>query len=296
MNNTLRLWLTPLLITPLLLIATTSRAAALPSDADILEVIKTRIDVERQGVGIVVGVIGEHRRSIVSFGKADQQTGTPVGGDTIFEIGSVTKVFTAILLADMVERGEVKLTDPISMYLPKAVIVPSRAGKQITLGDLSSQVSGLPGRPTNLDPKDPLNPFADYSTEQMYAFLSSYELTRDVGAQYEYSNYAVGLLGHVLTLRAGTDYETLVRKRITGPEVNVALPLDSNPRGGRTPQGGFLGVLGSSRPRAGAAPRRRPRRSCRRSRTAPRTPNDQTAGSVRAENVGTALGNGMPGM
>jgi len=62
--------------------------------------------------------------------------------------------------------------------------------------------------PDNLAPKNPLNPYADYSVEQMYAFLSRYTLTRDIGSKYEYSNLGVGLLGHILALRAGTDYET----------------------------------------------------------------------------------------
>src|SRR5262249_5931730 len=140
-----------------------------------------------------------------------------VNGDSVFEIGSVTKVFTAILLADMVERGEVSLNDPISKYLPESVKTPTRDGKEITLRDLSTQTSGLPRMPNNLSPKDAQNPYADYSVEQMYAFLSNYTLTRDIGAKYEYSNVGVGLLGHILALRAGMDYETLVRTRIAQP-------------------------------------------------------------------------------
>jgi CubicO group peptidase (beta-lactamase class C family) len=117
----------------------------------------------------------------------------------------------------MVERGEVSLNDPISKYLPKTVKTPTRDGKEITLLDLATQTSGLPRLPTNFERKDPQNPYADYSVDQMYSFLSSYTLTRGIGEQYEYSNLGVGLLGHILTLRAGTDYEALVRKRICEP-------------------------------------------------------------------------------
>ena len=106
--------------------------------------------------------------------------------------------------ADMVKRGEVKLDDPISRYLPASVRVPQRNGKQITLVDLATQSSGLPRLPTNLAPADMNNPYADYSVKQLYDFLSSYTLTRDIGAQYEYSNLGMGLLGHVLSLRALT--------------------------------------------------------------------------------------------
>ena len=95
--------------------------------------------------------------------------------------------------------------------------MPERGGRQITLQDLATHTSGLPRLPSNLAPKDPANPYADYSVEQLYQFLSSYQLTRDIGSQYEYSNLGGGLLGHVLARRAGMDYETLVRSRICEP-------------------------------------------------------------------------------
>jgi len=141
----------------------------------------------------------------------------PVNGDTVFEIGSITKVFTSLLLMDMVKKGEVALDDPVSKFLPSTVKVPERNGRKITLQDLSTQSSGLPRMPSNFAPKDPTNPYADYSVDQFYQFLSGYQLTRDIGEKYEYSNLGVGLLGHALALRAGTSYETLVKTRITGP-------------------------------------------------------------------------------
>jgi CubicO group peptidase (beta-lactamase class C family) len=109
------------------------------------------------------------------------------------------------------------LTDPVSKYLPASVKMPERNNRKITLEDLSTQSSGLPRLPSNLSPKDALNPYADYSVDRMYEFLSGYQLTRDVGEKYEYSNLGVGLLGHVLTRRAGMDYESLVKSRICDP-------------------------------------------------------------------------------
>jgi serine-type D-Ala-D-Ala carboxypeptidase/endopeptidase len=140
-----------------------------------------------------------------------------LNGDTIFEIGSATKVFTSLLLADMVQRGEVALADPVAKYLPADVKVPQRGGRQITLQDLATHTSGLPRLPGNLSPKDPTNPYADYSVTQLYQFISAYDLARDIGSEYEYSNLGGGLLGHVLARRAGMDYEALVRSRICGP-------------------------------------------------------------------------------
>jgi serine-type D-Ala-D-Ala carboxypeptidase/endopeptidase len=190
---------------------------AMPSDSEIEQILVDRIDVRHQSVGIVVGVIGPEGRRVVAYGRLNQGDPRPLNGDTVFEIGSVTKVFASLLQADMVQRGEVALDDPVAKYLPASVKMPERNSRQITLVDLATHTSGLPRLPTNLTPKDPGNPYADYTVAQLYQFLSGYQLTRDPGAQYEYSNLGGGLLGHVLALRAGMSYEALVRSRICDP-------------------------------------------------------------------------------
>jgi D-alanyl-D-alanine-carboxypeptidase/D-alanyl-D-alanine-endopeptidase len=192
-------------------------AQSVPPDAEIHKILADRIDRDHQGVGIVVGAIEPKGRRVVSWGALEKNDKRPLNGDTVFEIGSMSKVFTSLLLMDMVAKGEVSLTDPVAKFLPPAVKIPERNGKKITLQDLSTQSSGLPRMPTNFTPKDPSNPYADYSVDQMYQFLSSYTLTRDIGEKYEYSNLGVGLLGHALALRAGMSYEALVKSRITGP-------------------------------------------------------------------------------
>jgi D-alanyl-D-alanine-carboxypeptidase/D-alanyl-D-alanine-endopeptidase len=101
--------------------------------------------------------------------------------------------------------------------LPATVKVPSRNGREIELVDLATHTSGLPRLPRNLKPADLKNPYADYTVAQLYEFLGGYTLTRDIGAKYEYSNLGGGLLGHVLALKAGTSYETLVERRICAP-------------------------------------------------------------------------------
>jgi CubicO group peptidase (beta-lactamase class C family) len=132
----------------------------------------------------------------------------------VFEIGSVTKTFTATLLADMVKRGLISLDDPVAKYLPKNVKMPARGGKEITLLDLATQRSGLPGMPSNFNPADPDNPYADYTAKKLFEFLSSYVLPRDIGVSYEYSNLGVGLLGEALARKAGKSYEALLTERI----------------------------------------------------------------------------------
>ena len=104
----------------------------------------SRIDKQQQSMGIVVGVIDSTGRRTISYGKFDTGDNRAVDGNTIFEIGSVTKVFTSLLLADMVQRGEVALTDSVAKYLPAGVKMPERNGRQITLEDLATHTSGLP--------------------------------------------------------------------------------------------------------------------------------------------------------
>jgi CubicO group peptidase (beta-lactamase class C family) len=192
-------------------------ASHVPKDSDIRRILASRIDKYRQSVGIVVGVIEPKGRRIVAYGALDQGNAQPLNGDTVFEIGSITKVFTSLLLADMVQRGEVALDDPVGKYLPAEVKVPQRNGRQITLQDLATHTSGLPEDPSNINPRDPANPLADYSADRLYAFLSSYTLERDIGSRYEYSNLGAALLGQALARHAGMDYEALVEARISKP-------------------------------------------------------------------------------
>ena len=197
-----------LLFLPLLL------SAATPDE--LRDALRNRVESGRKAVGIIVGTITPEGRSVIASGKTTRDGNTPLDGDSIFEIGSVTKVFTSLLLADMVERGEVTLDTPVAKLLP-GVTIPSRDGKEITLLDLSMQVSGLPRLPNNMRPADAMNPYADYDATRLYEFLARCQLTRPIGEKYEYSNLGVGLLGHALARKSGMSYEALLRKRIFEP-------------------------------------------------------------------------------
>jgi CubicO group peptidase (beta-lactamase class C family) len=105
-------------------------------------------EVVQKRDGIVAGVTGPQGRKVVTFG--DPQV---LNGDTVFEIGSITKVFTALLLCDMVRRNEVALSDPVSRYLPASTSVPRRSGRDISLADLATHTSGLPCLPSNMNRK-----------------------------------------------------------------------------------------------------------------------------------------------
>jgi len=193
-----------------------AKTTAGPTDAEMQSLLKERLH-PKADTGIVVGLLDSRGPRITAAGKGGPAGVPPLDGDTVFEIGSVTKVFTTAVLAVMVESKEVSLLDPVAKFLPPTVRVPSKNGKEIKLIDLATQTSGLPTVPANMRPKDFANPYADYTVQQMYAFLSGYELTRDIGEKYEYSNLGLGLLGHVLSLKAGLSYETLVAERILKP-------------------------------------------------------------------------------
>jgi serine-type D-Ala-D-Ala carboxypeptidase/endopeptidase len=204
------------LVTPVIIASAVCIALAGARDAEIAAAIKSRVEAKKT-VGMVVATIEpDGSTSAAAFGNAGPGA-RPLDADSVFEIGSITKVFTAILLAEMADRGLVKLDDPVAMHLPADVRIPERNGRKITLLDLSTQSSGLPRMPGNFRPSNPLNPYADYTVAQMFDFLGRYQLTRDIGAEFEYSNLGVGLLGHALARRAGTSYEALVRERILNP-------------------------------------------------------------------------------
>ncbi|HEV3087677.1 MAG TPA: serine hydrolase [Candidatus Elarobacter sp.] len=184
-----------------------------PAGGDLQQQLNARV-ADVPGTGIVVGVIEGAKTTIYKAGSTG--TAVPLDEHTEFEIGSVTKTFTATVLAAMVRDGTVKLDDPVGKYLPASVHVPSRNGKAITLLNLATQHSGLPRLPSNMEASD-ADPYAHYSARDMYAFLNGYTLPRDPGASFEYSNYGVGLLGQALANAAHTSYASLVQTRVLAP-------------------------------------------------------------------------------
>lgn len=207
-----------LAILPATRIASIGSASAESLSSEAIHAILTeRIEVGRQSTGIVAVVSDSTGSRLFTYGRPDTPDNRPLDGETVFEIGSITKVLTALLLTDMVEHGEVVLGDPVAKYLPTSVRVPEYNGKAITLIDLASYTSGLPHMPDNIISKDPLNPFADYTVDQLYTFLSGYALKYEPGTHVEYSNVGFALLGIVLSRRANKSYEELLLERICKP-------------------------------------------------------------------------------
>jgi CubicO group peptidase (beta-lactamase class C family) len=178
--------------------------------------------VNKSKSAIVVGFVDPNGTSVYSFGNFtakgendNNNASIPANENTIFRIGSITKTFTTLLLADMVKQGTVKLDDPIEKYLPANVKVPEYNGKKITLEDLATHTSGLPEWPSNIWVNNEVgNLNANYTADQLYQALSNTTLTREPGSKFQYSSFGLGLLGHILSLKAGMPYEKLVNDRI----------------------------------------------------------------------------------
>ncbi len=188
-------------------------------------------------MGLAIGIVQGGRSECFGYGKISTASDKVPDETTLFEIGSITKVFTALALADMAREGLVALDDPVRKWLPDSVKVPTRDGQEITLAHLASHTSGLPrlGRILEFQAVgNPLNPFARFSVEDLYKTLATSSLAATPGTKYAYSNLGAGLLGHALARRAGMDYEELLRRRILVPlemnDTRIALSHDAKSR------------------------------------------------------------------
>lgn len=167
---------------------------------------------------LVIGVVQKGKTYWLGFGQISETNTNPPDAETIFEIGSVTKVFTGVALAQRVADGKLSLDDPIRKYLPAEVTLPTEV-QGITLKQLATHTAGLPRLPSNLDLSEAnaANPYLRYTTKELYEYLKTAKLDGVPGAKSAYSNLGVGLLGHILELRAGVSYEQLLREQILSP-------------------------------------------------------------------------------
>jgi len=157
--------------------------------------------------GLAVGVEQRSARIQRFYGEAGNRS--RITADTEFEIGSITKTFTATLLADEDRRGTMHITDPLARFAPPGMRVPSFDGQQILLLHLADHTSGLPRGVPDFSP--PLMPQA------MWQFVSSYVLQRPPGAQFLYSNLGYGLLARAIARRESSTEDALFARIITGP-------------------------------------------------------------------------------
>ncbi|MGE0398846.1 MAG: serine hydrolase domain-containing protein [Kofleriaceae bacterium] len=184
-----------------------------PHAAAVAAQVKPFIDAEVVS-GIVVGLYDGGKREIYGFGTGPK--GAPPNGTTLFEIGSITKVFTALLLADSVQRREVSLDTAVSDLLPPGVTVPSKDKQLITLQQLALHTSSLPRLPPSL-PTTATDPYAAYTEEMLYRDLIQTQLEHPPGTMISYSNFGYGLLGFALGRKIGGGYAKVMSERILRP-------------------------------------------------------------------------------
>lgn len=185
------------------------------AEIDLAAVTAERVAQSETPACIAVGLVGDTART--AFSCSPGAGPLRLDADSIFEIGSITKGLTGILLADMVLRGEVRLDDPASKYSRPGAKLPSRGGREITLRDLVTHTAGLPGMPPGLKPKDPQDPLADYDADALYAALAVTEIKRDIGTSSEYSNFGFMWLSEILARRGRSTYEALLVERVLVP-------------------------------------------------------------------------------
>jgi CubicO group peptidase (beta-lactamase class C family) len=167
--------------------------------------------------GLSIGILKKGEFIYYNYGETAKGNGQLPNEHTIFEIGSISKTFTAILFADAIEKGKVNLEDPASKYLPDSIPPLAYEGVPVVLKNLSNHTSGIPRMPNNFHPADPGDPYKDYDDRDLYSFYKNFTLTRKPGVQLEYSNLAAGTLGVILEKVNKKNYQDLIVETICDP-------------------------------------------------------------------------------
>ncbi|HJO26170.1 MAG TPA: serine hydrolase [Planctomycetota bacterium] len=199
-------------------------------------------EVEASGVavGFVIGMYLDETTFVRGYGETAIGSKRTPNGATLYEIGSLTKIFTGLLLADAVTTGTVSLEDPVNMFLPSPVQLPSFEEEladgnilhPVRLRHLATHTAALPRMPGNFKPADPTRPYEDYDLELLYSGLVKWKPPRSPGRSYSYSNLGAALLGHLLELAHDRPYAELLRSRIFIPLdlTNTVLVPDEDQR------------------------------------------------------------------
>lgn len=192
----------------------------------------------RKEAALVIGLVQRGKRVVQGFGQVSATNPARPDAQTMFEIGSITKVFTAVALARLDLDGKAKLADTLRASLPERVAV-AKALESVTLLHLATHTSGLPRLPGNLDTSaaNLANPYVKYRAEELHQFLVAAKPNNPPGRLVDYSNVGYALLGHALTLKSGQPFEELVRTTLTGSlrMTNTAIRLTEVQRARLTP-------------------------------------------------------------
>lgn len=199
----------------LLVAAAPAQGPPRPTDDAIRQMLVKRVDVQKQAHAAVLGRIDSHGRQIVAYGEAGPDSKRPLDGDSVFEIASLTKVLTALVLSDMIARKEVALLDSVTQYLPERVLNPDV--RAISLVDLATHTSGFPLRMPGVDLSEQRYPYSSVGRKEFYAALATFKSETASGSRYEYSNFGYAVLGEALAHRADMSFERLLETRVLTP-------------------------------------------------------------------------------
>lgn len=205
--------------------------AVSPQESDAIQKMLQSYVKKGDAVGNIIGLISPAGKSIIAAGHISEDSRIQPDGDTFFEVGSISKIFTLVLFEDEVERGRMGVNDPIIQYFPSDMPFPKRkkvnvdfsitysTDKQVTLLNMANHTSGFPRDPEpwqmphGWNPKDPSN----VSLEMMKDFLGRFTFDRDPGEKFEYSNLNIALLGYAIACREKIDFDQLLNQRVIQP-------------------------------------------------------------------------------
>lgn len=194
-----------LLILPLCLIA---------NDPHVEKVLQECIDNEKT-LGLSAIIIENGKMTFYAMGKPHAHAALQVTEDTIFDVGSISKVFTTSLMQILIDQKLFCWKDPLQKHLPTNVKSPEFEGRTIYLEDLAVHTAALPYMPDNCKMTDMQNPAKDYSSALLYEYLNTAKLKYMPGTKYDYSNLGIGLLGHIMELKCKKPYEELIKEHIS---------------------------------------------------------------------------------
>jgi serine-type D-Ala-D-Ala carboxypeptidase/endopeptidase len=222
-----------------------AQEAAMPSNGEISQILADRIDRDKANIGIAVAVIEGGETRFVSHGTLGRDDPAPVNEFTPFEAGSVTKVLTSLVLAQLALEGEIDLDAPIADYLPEGTVVPEADGKAISAFDLATHMSGLTGLPEEITAKGLDNPYSGFTDAQLLEWLGQQQLARPIGEGFEYSNVGVALLGEIIEGVTDEPFAKTVEQRVLLP-----LGMESSvlALGSEKPEGMAIGHDGAGEP------------------------------------------------
>ncbi len=202
------------LITLTCTLFTTSSAADLDLSPHVLAGIEQAIE-DSKARAVAVGLYDNGEIQVTGFGQLSRAGSAVPGSDTLFEIGSITKVFTSLLTQTQVAADRLTWDDTIGSLLPELDFT-SEAVASITLRELSTHTSGLPRVPDNMDPTDPLDPYMGYDRALLLSFLVAFNPDALV-KEYAYSNLGAGLLGVIAADAAESSFSEAMQREVTVP-------------------------------------------------------------------------------